>query len=509
MTRSGENGVALVITLMMVAVVSVLGTTLMFTSQSETWSSANYRMAGQARYAAESGVHHAANFLLNPALYAPPDAATLPDYNLNVSPITVAATGEEVVLSSDPGVPGDWPASANAAATAFAAFAKGAMAANSAQVTYSTSAKLLTMHRFQEPYSANFKTIQTWEITSAGIIPGPRSVRVEVSAIVGQYMIPLFRYAAFATNPGCAALNFGGGATTNSYDSCDPSFYPTAPAFSNTGANVGTNGNLTGVGATTIINGSLSTPRSGVGTCAAGAVTAASLNNATVTGGLIEMSQQQEYPTPVVPADPLWASQNMQKTTPCNFGAGAPPAANATCTPIAGTGPRLTPTGADPVLLGDVTVSGGATLTLQAGTYVVNTLQFSGNSSIKTFGDGPVTIYVAGKDPMNPCATCWVPNPVKFTGGSITNESLDPLDFTIVYAGPEAISLKGGSTAAALIYAPNAAATFVGNGDFYGSVISNRVLDTGGVDFHYDRNLQRYRSTASSPMLSSFTWKSF
>src|SRR5690606_5431368 len=93
-------------------------------------------------------------------------------------------------------------------------------------------------------------------------------------------------YAAFATNAGCGALSFSGGVQTNSYDSSNMTMAGGAPVTDNSGGHVGTNGNLT-EGGGSVINGSLSTPRTGVGNCNAGAVTALTQQgNAEVTGGI-------------------------------------------------------------------------------------------------------------------------------------------------------------------------------------------------------------------------------
>ena len=67
MTDRVRRGIAMIIALFMVLMMSVLGTSLMFVSRTETMSSLNYRLMSQARYGAESGVHQAANFLLSPA----------------------------------------------------------------------------------------------------------------------------------------------------------------------------------------------------------------------------------------------------------------------------------------------------------------------------------------------------------------------------------------------------------------------------------------------------------
>ena len=68
------------------------------------------------------------------------------------------------------------------------------------------------------------------------------SSEVEVTAIVERQVIPLYRYAAFATNTGCGALSFSGGARTRSYNS--QALNAGNPFPLNTDGDVGTNGNL-------------------------------------------------------------------------------------------------------------------------------------------------------------------------------------------------------------------------------------------------------------------------
>ena len=124
---------------------------------------------------------------------------------------------------------------------------------------------------------------------------------MEVSSLIERQTTPIYAYAAFATDNGCAALSFAGGATTNSYDS-QAALSGGVPVIGNYGGNVGTNGNLTEVGNTTVVQGSLSTPRQGVGACTANNVTAQTTSGgATVTAGLNQLSQNVTYPTPPAP----------------------------------------------------------------------------------------------------------------------------------------------------------------------------------------------------------------
>ena len=63
--RSDEQGIALVMALLMVLAVSVVTGSLVMVARSEALSSTSYTSMSQVRYGAESGVHAAANYFLN------------------------------------------------------------------------------------------------------------------------------------------------------------------------------------------------------------------------------------------------------------------------------------------------------------------------------------------------------------------------------------------------------------------------------------------------------------
>jgi hypothetical protein len=48
-----------------------------------------------------------------------------------------------------------------------------------------------------------------------------------------------------------------------------------------------------------------------------------------------------------------------------------------------------------------------------------------------------------------------------------------------------------------------------GNADFYGSVLSNTFVDTGGASVHYDRSLANKLTTLGSHVMSSFSWQKY
>jgi len=318
------------------------------------------------------------------------------------------------------------------------------------------------------------QTVQTWQVTSTGTITtGTRTAQVEVSAVLESQSTPAEVYGAFGTAGTCGALKFAGGASVDSYDSA--ALVGGNPVISLSGGNVGTNGNLTESGGATI-NGTLSTPRVGVGSCSNGNVDAlTSSGGATVAGGVVQLPQAVTLPNPLVP-NPL------------------PPTGNVTINANTTYAPSVDPG------YGDLKVTGGSELHLTAGTYNINSLSLQGGSKL-ILDSGPVIINLAGVGETDV---------ISFTGGSeIVNTTYDASNLQIQYAGTGNVKLAGGASFSAMVYAPNAAASFSGGGHFYGSVVAATVTDTGGAQIHFDRNLAGKFFTAGNAMMSAFTWKKY
>jgi hypothetical protein len=442
----------------------------------------------QTRYGAESGVHRAANHLL--WVYTPPDTALDPiaNFDLNAYPVRRLSNGRPVVLSSEPGVASNYPI--DSVRDAFIAQTQGVLGMNTGSIGYTAHATLLSMSTFVDSASGNPNTIQRWQITGKGRVDGAASAEVEVSAVIERQKVPLYKYAAFATSPNCQALDFAGGATTNSYDS-RLALVGGVPVVDDHTGNVGTNGGLEASGNPTQINGTLSSPRTGVGNCSVGNITAFESNGgASVEGGLVELAQAVEFPPPpaINPLPPIapWS------TGDC--------AATAGCTVVAG-GARLQPAAGTTIQLGDVSVGNTSTLYLRGGTYEINSIDVKGNLVIEP-GTGPVYLKVAGQG-----FDAGVP--IEFTANSVSNTSFVSANFQIIYGGTGEIKLRGNASFAAVVYAPNSSTTFAGNGDFYGAIVTKKVNSTGGASIHYDRALETGGMTLGNPVMSSFTWKSF
>jgi hypothetical protein len=462
--------------LIMVGIISVIGSSLIFVSQTETWASQNYQLMSEARYGAEAAVQRASNYIL----YTYPAPGTVSDpmasYDITNTPVT---TGGAPVSLRSVGA-SNYPVAA--VATAFVAAAHGTVTGGHV-VTYDARAFLLSMRQVTVYGSATPVTVQTWRIVGQGTIAGPKPAQVDVEAILERQVTPMFNYAAFAQDNGCGALSWAGGGFTDSYDSSQ--VVGGVATFSASDGDVGTNGNLDQNGGPTIIQGSLSTPRTGVGACATGAVTALTLSGSSApTGGVKELPQPITYPPPDVPNPPPTGNFSVPKN---------------------GAGNNIVKA---PGSYGDIDLKG--TLHLTTGTYNINSLDMDAGATL-VIDSGPVVMNIAGYATAGDASSGLRATPMDMTGGSLTTmASLDPNMFQIMYAGTGNIKMAGGSKSAGLLYAPNATVqNQSANAEWYGAVIARRVTDAGHAVIHYDRNLKNNALMVGPWMMDSFSWRRF
>ena len=506
MHRSGERGVALVFTLFLMAALSAMAVSMMFLAQTETSASRNYRTMSQARYAGEAGVHKAINYLVYN--YTPPTVIT--SYATAASPY-VTYGGNPVVLSYDSTL-SNYPDAA--VTTAFAAAAQGSLAVGSGTVTYQATAKLISMQSVGI-YGGSNATIQTWEITAVGTVPGPLPATVEVTAVVERDIVPSQSYAIFATGSGCGAINLGGTSHTDSYDSRNMPTLP--PPTTNSNGGVGTNGNLT-VSGNVVVNGNLDTPRTGVGSCSAGTPTALTGGgSATVTGSMVQLPQAKTYPTPNPPQSP-YLPANTAQTIPANS-IGCTSLLNgntgASCTyDSSGKTFTVTSNGATPLVFNNLTLGSQVKMVVQYGVLGVpvagpntNSVNMNVNSFVlgsqAELNIGPNTALV-----MNVQGT-GMATPVDFSGGAFANISYKPENFQLLYAGTGQLELIGGNAAAISVYAPNASVRLNGNADIYGSVLCNTYTNGGNGSVHYDSSLTTKFFTLGNYIMTTFSWKKY
>ena len=119
---------------------------------------------------------------------------------------------------------------------------------------------------------------------------------------------------------------------------------------------------------------------------------------------------------------------------------------------------------------GDLTVSGGNTATLAAGTYYFHNVTLSGGATLKV--SGLVVIHLMGT----------------FTnsGGSMTSNSV-PGNLQIIssYTGGNGVTFSGGTVNVA-VYAPGTDVTLSGNTVLFGAVFGKTLTASGSSAIHYD-----------------------
>jgi len=500
MKPNNQKGSALIFALILLLVLSAMAGSLMFLSNSETYSSMNYRMMTEARYGAEAGVHAASNFIMN--AYVPPTTCAgcnFAGFTTNVYPVT-DTNGQPIYLSTLSTQSANYPNGAmqTAFATAMNANQPLQQAGRGANtVTYSASAQLMSMVSITPFGTTQPMTIQTWQITAHGNIGNVQNGEAEVVTTLERYISPAFAYAAFADGSGCGQITFTGNGSTNGYDSSSLSTVggvvqaPTGANLLGYGGNIGTDGNDNSSAGNPTIHGTLSTPNSGFGVCSSGNVTAYTGNLNQVTGGLVQLPQAVTFPAPSI-TPPTPGSPNIT------------------------TGQQLGPCAASPCNYGDITLSGNETLTLTPGTYKINSLSISGNANITVAPDpvtgqyGPIILNVANQQTTANNSN----TPITITGNAINNPTYDPslLQIVCCASGTPAnptIQIAGNGASAAVVYAPNATVDLKGNATFYGSVIASQLLDVGNGAIYYDMKLRKKLFTVGNYVLNAFTWNKY
>jgi Tfp pilus assembly protein PilX len=545
--NSSERGVAIIFALLAILVLGILGATLMFTAQSQAWTSLNYRQAMQARYAAEAGVQKTINWLASssytgPTVYTP--------YNMNVNPVTCVsgcATTGPVVLSAISGVSSNYPTSS--VATAFTSALSNQAIPGLPNVTVSTKAVLLRMTQSSGAAwlpSSGTGVIQTWQITSIATISGASSSSVQVVENFERTGTSIFNYGLEALGTGCGIMTFVGKDSTDSYNS---SLGPYGGSNVGNEGNIATNGNVTlqGTGTSAAkINGNVAAVNSTVGACASSGLTDSSSGNylgLKAVGTLVAplpwgCTAQPCYP----PGTNITTAQNVSSS--CISISGCTKNSPATISLNDGGSNRtVNAFTLAPGSYGNITINNADVVHVSAGTYNINSLNFAQDGQI-VVDSGPVVfnlvgncssgcpsesglpsgysstevIYGSGYAGFNACApsggTGTVANPNVY-GSTTCGPSKGPYsgiasNLQIVYGGSQTLRL-GGMPNATVLYAPSAGYYTPGAPvGLYGSAIVKMFNDQSGSPFHYDTALPN-EITKVGPYLpvGGFSWSKF
>ncbi len=305
---------------------------------------------------------------------------------------------------------------------------------------------------------------------TAGSTSGARKL---VQAEVAMNPSSSFPYGLFGTGTGCGDVTFTGNGHTDSFDGSKGAYG--SSNSSNTGGDIGSNGNIS-LGGVASIGGSV-----GIlpvnGSIAAGACPGSDL---TISGGNASLVSDPNnvvmpLPAPVVfPVPP--------QPVP------APPTSNVTYT---------APTNLVPGTYGNISLSGKATLVLAPGVYNFNSLNLAGQSSIQITPLGQVIVNLAGNGVSG--------NVLDLSGNSVNNQTLNANQFQINYGGTGPINITGNaSTSYFVLNAPKAPVKIAGNGDIFGAVLGASILDAGNGGFHYDKSAKLAPASSGALQMISF-----
>ena len=295
----------------------------------------------------------------------------------------------------------------------------------------------------------------TWDSTSATftVLPNgnstpPNAIRVRASrTAVNSNAVPLIfagivgrstcdvhatSIAGISNSPygivGLNSVSMSGGTSNSYYSASNTTGYTSSPQ--NTGT-VASNGNITLSGSASINGNALAGPGMTV-----------SASPSAVSGTIGNLTQPLSFPN--VSAGSA-ASSNNDASIPSTYLSASK----------------------------DLTLSGGATLTLSSGTYFVHSLTISGGSSLQFLG--PVTMYVNGN--------------VTLSGGSVSTSSNVPANFRLYVGSSGTVTISGSADLYADVYAPQSAFTLSGGGSLAGRIVASSIAESGGSNIYYDMSL--------------------
>lgn len=457
-THRQEQGVALIVALIILLILSTLTASLIFSSRTEIWSTSNYRLMMQSRYAAEAGAQNAINWLNNTYTVTSPGS-----FDTTKSPVQYNA--RPVILSAMTGVASNYPDAA--VQTAFSTALLNKSLSGVANTTYASYATLMSM----KPIGSGYQ--QIWQVTAQGSIAGVKAANVQLVETIEKNTSSLQNFAVYATSTACGALSFDGNITTDSWNSAAGNYASTKQT---TGGNLGTNGSMKGDSGDNI-QGSLTTPQNPTtGSCPGAALSG--IPASAVKGGIVR-GAVLSFPPPSMPAQP---------------------AGNAS---ISNSYPDGTFT-LSPGTYGNITLH-KTTIHVSAGVYNMNSFSTTDAASI-IFDSTPVVFNVWGTNPSGGSSAGY--NFFK-TGGPLSmSGSTVPSAFAINSVSLGTFSLNDAWALYSMINVPNANVAFTNSGDLYGALIANKVTPTSNTKFHYD-TASATSGVVGNYHVTSFNWSRF
>ena len=566
---STESGVALILVMLALLVLSTLAAAMIISARSETLASYNYKLDTQADYLAKAGIQQAVNWFRSQR-YQPvtqsqaatyysvsQDGSIFSLWTSNASPVlcisSCGSTNATVQLigygSGSSNYPNINDAGGTAVATAFADDLVNVRVTgdDSNSGTFSIRAVLLN-YQTVNPNIATCPSpaggappcpVETWLVTSLGSWTGGSGqtgvvAKAEEQAIIQPIYTPtwgnaLYGYCSLTMNGSSGVCTdsfnsafgqYAGGNKSVASGACDSN----STNVIDSGAGVGANGGVT-LGANVTVAGNVTVGTGAPSSCGTGFTGSASSVLGEVVNG--------PYKAP--PAVPTFRSgfpgsapsYSSSQTLPVASGSGTvawpsmPPFPGTLSSPATTTPPILDSKGnavTSPCM--DSTCNG-----TQAHPFEISSISISGNGTAVQLIGGPDvahpvyynvdSISEAGKAQINVSGfvVLNVQTSMSITGNGVTNGisgtvDIPPESVQINYAGTSGASLGGNGAISALINAPNATVSLGGGGSkgyFVGSIQANSITDQGGYPVHYDLQLNRLGGTVGTMAICSYS----
>ena len=281
---NSPRGVALILVLLAVLVLSTLTAAIIFTTRAETLSAYNYRIVSQAEYTAWAGIQRAVNYF-NSAAYVPVTVANAP-VNYDVS--TYSNKPADLFYSDDSGVEciagcatlnspvvltttggSNYPVGATVTSFVNALNNQTLTAAAGQTGNFTVTAQLMDYHTVNNEFfpAINLQPFEVWKVTSTGtwnsnLGAGAANPTVVIEGIISPVYLPFFANAL----SGSCNVTLNGAACTDSFNSTSGNYDGPSPSdcvTTTTGtsnaaaynAGVGSNGGVTVTGINVQIGG--------------------------------------------------------------------------------------------------------------------------------------------------------------------------------------------------------------------------------------------------------------
>jgi Tfp pilus assembly protein PilX len=549
-----EEGVALILVLLAMVVLSLLTAAIVLTAWADALASHNYKLSTQADYLAKAGVQEAINWFRSARYRAVSQDQASTCYSVTASGSIYnlyTSTTSPVRCISSSGCPSpdnpvqligiggtgstNYPNITNASgmpvADAFAADLVNVRLTGDENNsgTFSINAVLLSYQTLNtgEPPAVAPTAVETWLITSRATWTGPSSstatvATAEEQAVVQPLYFPSYGNALYGfcsvtmqgssgvcTDAFNSALGaYGGGNVTVASGQCNST---TATNIIAADAGVGANGGVT-LGSNVIVSGNVTIGTSPTAGCTASGFTGnrSSVQGQVLNGPHVDPPSVPTFPSGFPTGAPGYTLAGSNKTQTLPLGAASSPSFG-----YPGTSPPYTSwtqpcmsgqtcdgTADHPYLIDNLRMqTNSSQLTLVGGASVRNPVYYD----IDTFQQTGGTLITTGYVVLN------IRSSFSISGSGISNgitSDIAPEYVKINYAGTSPVSLGGGGAVSALINAPKADVTLGGGGSggyMVGAIKANNLTVQGGYPVHYDVQLNRAGGTVGVMVTTGYS----